>query len=125
MSCEIIRERERVEEIYWTVDFDDGYGNGFTFPANENGTVAIDKMADCAVDNYNWCLQHPERFERFNKLLKHKYSYMQPALARCICGEEFELVDRYMGSCECPNCRRIFNLYGQELKPYEYWEDDY
>lgn len=124
MSCQIIKERERVTEIEYQLIFDmDGHGNGIWIPCDENGNI-VDNLNESMKKNYQWCLDHPEKFICKPYVHKTQWSYMENAIAQCHCGEKFELYDEYMGACDCPKCGQWYNLFGQELKnPYE-WEED-
>lgn len=52
-------------------------------------------------------------------------TYIEPRLARCVCGTEFHLVNQYQGACDCPGCGRWYNLFGQSLRDPSEWEEDY
>ena len=107
---------------YYELCFDDGHNNGFGFPCDAEGKLLPD-LPSAAVENYNFCMAHPEKFDRWNKVVKHSERVRINATGTCICGETFELWNQYMGACECPKCGRWYNLYGQELNPPETWED--
>ena len=113
--------RQRKTIVEYSRDFDYGDGSGFSFPCDKDGNLL--PMEECARENYNNCLAHPEKFEIFNKILKLERTYTEPAHGTCICGREVELWDQYMGACSC-ECGRWYNLFGQELISPEYWEDD-
>lgn len=102
--------------------FDDGFGNGFSFPCTPNGEPIL---TDCNRRNYEFALAHPERFERHKVVVESKWSYKENATGTCRCGKRIELFDEYMGACQCPNCGQWYNLFGQELNPPEQWEEDY
>jgi len=123
MSVKIIRNRERVFVEDFNIEFDLGNGGGFSFPCNAKGEL-LEGLSDEAKENYRKCIEHPERFVNGPELRKNSWSYVEPALAECICGERFELTDEYMGARECPKCERWYNLFGQELVKPEYWEED-
>ena len=117
-------------KYYTAVDyelvFDDGYYNGYSFPCDENGNLLQSEEENpAAYANMRWCLEHPEKFERFNKIIKYTRQARDNAHGICICGHEVELWNQYMGACQCPECGRWYNLFGQELVPFEHWEEDY
>lgn len=117
-------------KYYTAVDyelvFDDGYYNGYSFPCDENGNLLQSEEENpAAYANMRWCLEHPEKFERFNKIIKYTRQVRDNAHGICICGHEVELWNQYMGACQCPECGRWYNLFGQELVPFEHWEEDY
>lgn len=103
--------------------FDDGYGNGFWFGVDENGALLPD-TPKAAIDNLEWCLEHPKKFIRFNVIITEKSRYRNPDYGICRCGERVDMVNEYMGACECPRCGQWYNLYGQELKSPDLWDMD-
>ena len=115
-----IKESEIVEEIWYEVCFDDGRNNGFGFPCDENG-VPEEDMNPAAKENYEYCLKHPEKFARFNKVVKREQTWRNPAEGTCECGETVYLINEYMGACQCPKCGQWYSLSGQELMPPERW----
>lgn len=108
------------EEEYYELCFDDGHGNGLCFPCDRDGNL-FDSATDAARKNHLYAMQHPEKFERWNKVVKRKRTYKENAKGTCNCGEEIELYNEYMGACECPKCGQWWNLFGQELNPVETW----
>lgn len=106
----------------YELTFDDGNNNGYSFPCDESGHL-LPKMADTAVQNYNWCMAHPERFVRWNRVISFHRRLRKNATGCCSCGEVIELYDACNGACECPNCGQWYNLFGQELLPPDEWED--
>lgn len=110
------------ESVDYALCFDDGGHNGFGFPCDENGNLLPD-LQQAALDNHVWCLDHPERFKRFNYVEKRTHRYKEYAHGVCECGQPIELWDQYLGACECPACGRWYNLFGQELNPPETWSD--
>lgn len=125
MSIRILKERERIIHIDFTLEFDYKLipGSGFSFPCDSNGKIAADSMPDAAIENYNRCLLTIEQFYP-PYVKKHKHSYVEPAIGECVCGEHIALEDDYMGACKCPVCGRWYNIFGQQLKDPKYWEDD-
>lgn len=108
------------EATAYELVFDDGRNNGFAFPCDENGVLLAD-MPEPARKNYEYCMAHPEQFERFNKVICNKWRYRQNATGVCDCGEKIELYNAYMGACECPHCGQWYNLFGQRLNPPDQW----
>lgn len=115
------RPSEWKTRTWFELCFDDGHNNGLGFPCEEDGTPLIDNPA--AQRNYEWALLHPEKFVRFNKVVRHTQEYRENPRGTCHCGEEIELWNEYLGACECPNCGRWYNLFGQELNRPETWAD--
>lgn len=120
----IIKERtkEMVTEYYIEFNYIDDPNSGFRFPANEDGTIALDKMNAAAKANYENCLTD----DRFcsAKFTTNTYTYTEPAVGKCTCGSEVTLTGSYLGADQCI-CGRWYNLFGQELKDPKYWEEDY
>ena len=108
--------------IEYDLVFDDGYHNGYAFPCDENGDVG--ELNPAALENYNWCLQHPERFVRFNKVIANTHTYREHAHGTCHCGNEVYLYDEYYGACQCGQCGQWYNLSGQELLPPDEWQEN-
>lgn len=118
----IISESHRVTETEYTLEFRriDDPGAGFSFPCNEDG---MPELNECNSGSYHYVTEeHPERFYK-PSVETRRWSYVEPAVGRCFCGEEFPLVNEYMGACECPKCHQWYNLFGQELNPPRTWPD--
>ena len=114
---------EYVEKVDYELCFDDGYNNGFGFPCDKDGNL-FENMNPAAVENYHYCMEHPEKFARFNKVCERRWSYRENNSGVCNCGNRIELFNEYLGACECPHCGQWYNLSGQELIPPADWEDD-
>ena len=112
--------------VDYNLVFDDGCGNGFSFPCDADGKLLKSKEENPAAHaNLHYCIEHPDRFERFNKLIATERRVYDNAHGTCVCGNEVELWDSYLGACQCEKCNRWYNLFGQELLPPENWEEDY
>lgn len=121
----IIKEREYVEKENNEICFDlhGDPNSGFVFNADESWEPSFDEnYKDIQMKNYNYCLSHPEEFKK--RFHVRRYHYIEPAVGKCICGREVELIDQYMGACEC-ECGRWYNIFGQELLPPQCWEEEY
>ena len=105
--------------------FDDGRNNGFGFPCDRDGNLleSEDKNQELH-ENLKFCLAHPEKFDRFNEVVEYRRRIREGARGICSCGEDLELWDQYYGACQCPNCGRWYNLFGQRLLPTDCWEKD-
>lgn len=112
-------------ETYYERVFDDGRGNGLCFsPCDENGNLLPwqdEAVNEARRKNLESALAHPEKYVRFNKVIKQTHEYKEPAYGLCECGEEFPMFNEYMGACECPGCGKWYNLFGQELLPPDQW----
>lgn len=115
------QHREWKARTWYEVVFDDGHGNGLCFPCDENGAPHF--YTDEARRNYEFALLHPEKYDRFNKVIKQTQEYRDNARGTCHCGAEIELYNEYMGACECPSCGQWYNLFGQELNNPETWSE--
>lgn len=123
MLKDIIRGKWK-EEVGYQLVFDDGRGNGFAFNCDADGNANLSKMSDGAFENLKFCMEHPEKFKRFGKVIEWKQGWREPDRGTCHCGQAVELVNEYMGSCQCPKCGQWYNLFGQELLPPEEWGTD-
>lgn len=111
--------------VEYELVFDDGSNNGFGFPCDRDGKlIESEEQNPVAHENYRRCMKHPEQFDRFNEVVRRERRYREPGHGTCICGAEVELYDQYYGACQCPECGRWYNLYGQSLLPPEQWERD-
>lgn len=115
---------ERKTATRYSLVFDDGRGNGLCFPCDVNG-VLLEPVNDGARANYQYALAHPEQYARYNKVVKESWSYWKPAHGICHCGAKVELVNEYMGACQCHRCGQWYNQSGQEVLPPEEWEENY
>lgn len=113
---------ERKTSVYFERVFDDGSFNGFGFPCDEAGEL-LPEVPEAARANFAYCLEHPEKFVRFNKVIKRTHSYTENARGICECGNSVELWSQYMGACQCSKCGLWYNLFGQELLPPSDWEE--
>ena len=113
---------EEKMEIYYEVMFDDGHHNGYGFPCDENGNVKPFSN-EIAQANYEYCLAHPKKFVRYNKVVKEEYTYREYNSGVCNCGHRIELINEYLGGCECPYCGQWWNMWGQKLNNPETWSD--
>lgn len=118
---DILREPWIESVIEYSLIFDDGHGNGLSFPCDEHGNL-FDDLSDAAKQNFQWAMHNPEKFARFGKVEKRTYSIHHGPTLKCDCGEEFELYNGYLGACECPKCDQWYNVFGQHLKNPEHWE---
>ena len=116
-------EPEHFETIIdYTLAFDDGHFNGFGFGCDSNGNL-LPNISEEAKKNFQECINHPEKFTRFNKIIKHEYKVRNNAKGTCFCGREIELYDMYYGACQCEKCGQWYNVFGQEILPPSQWEE--
>ena len=119
----IVRERtpEIITEYYLEFKYKDDPEAGFCFPATHTGDPDFNLMSDEAIANYQACLTDKRLTEE--EFTKHKWTYMKPALGVCSCGKEVVLDCDHAGAVRC-ECGKWYNLFGQELRDPEYWEED-
>ena len=118
-----VRRVEHVTKEY-RIDFTDEHGSGCSFPCDERGNIDFDGMNPAALKNYKNCMAHPELYQEFNEFKVYTNRYVEKT-GTCDCGHEMEVYDQYQGACQCPECGRWYNLFGQRLNPPEMWEEDY
>lgn len=120
--AEVIRKAHREfaseQKLEYRYRSDPGAGYSFDW----DGEKAVFDIPE-AEKNYRWCLERPEEVECLG-VITNKWSWIEPALAKCECGEEIYLQDEYYGSCQCPHCGRWHSLWGDELNPPEDWTED-
>ena len=116
-----------VEEVVsWQLNFLADRNWGFSFGCDSFGRVDMEKLSPEARENYVLAMTHPERFPyAWNEVEKIVQHDRIPARGTCVCGKRIDLVNQYMGACECSGCGRWYNLFGQRLKHPRYWEDNY
>lgn len=104
--------------------FDDGRNNGYGFPCDKYGNLAKD-INPCAMENYKWCMENPDKFKRFNEIITLRHRVRDDAHGTCTCGQEVYLFDQYYGACECEKCGKWYNLFGEEILPPSEWEEEF
>ena len=119
----IFKERtpETIKEYYINFWYKDDSNAGFCFPATRHGDPDFSKMCQEALANYEACLTDKRLTE--GEFTKHEWTYTNPALGICSCGREVVLECDHSGAVRC-ECGKWYNLFGQELRDPEYWEED-
>ena len=101
-------------DIYMVV-FDQGDNHGHMFPCDKDGnlgTMTAKKKAE-----YDRCMAHPEWYSRFDQIVNFKVPYEVEEKGVCECGYTVFLRDAGMfGTCECPKCKRRYDIHGREHK---------
>ncbi len=122
MIKDYIPSRKEPRTSYKLLFYTDASG-GYAFDCDENGNL-LDSVTEQARENYRLCLQKPEKYRyAFNKVEKTVYMDKIEASGICNCGKRISLYNQDLGACECPYCGQWWNLFGQELKPRERWND--
>ena len=123
MLNNIVRPEPYLETSYELRFYVDA-GGGFAFPCNADGIVTYSKMTEAAIENYHYCMEHPEKFPYYYNLKFERKRWIKDnPYGICRCGERVDLVNEYMGACQCPKCGQWYNLFGQELLPPDEWEE--
>jgi hypothetical protein len=119
----IIRERipERIKEYRIEFMYKDDPEAGFSFPATQYGDPDWSKMGSEMLANYEACLSDKRLTEGEFKTLE--WTYMNPALGQCSRGRAVTLECDHAGAVMC-ECGKWYNLFGQELRDPQYWEED-
>lgn len=95
----------------------------YSFPCDEKGNILSEQMNEGLMKSYEWCISHKELFSLGNKIRKHEIHHRPTAYGICSCGETVELINEYMGACECQKCGKWYNMFGNELLPPSMWEE--
>lgn len=111
------------EEVEYCIEWTDKHGNGFSFPCDEAGNALTEHMTQAGLDNLAYCRANPSKFYFAGTFHTRRYTVHDNAHGTCSCGREVILWNQYQGACEC-ECGKWYNMFGQELNPPEYWEDD-
>ena len=127
MLKDIIRG-EYITDISYALEYMFDANSGFSFPCDENGKlippIKGQPINPAALENLEWCRQHPEKFVRAGEVVVRRREWKEPDRGTCICGETVTLENQYYGACQCPKCGRWYNLFGQSLLPPEQWHMD-
>lgn len=118
---EIIKEREYIERIEYTLYYEwkKTKGAGFLFDCDKEGTVIL-KTPE-AQANYDKCVKG-KLAVTFKGIQKHNTSYWEDTVAKCICGEEIQLSRRFTSTCD--ECDRDYNSSGQLLADRSQWGEE-
>ena len=122
----IIRERQLKEHKELKREFTligEEQGNGFSFPCLQDGSPdKNDENYDCWKNNFKTCIERPDLYiDEGVQIIR--WTYTEPALGLCSCGNEVELIDEYEGACECSKCGNWYNMFGQQLIDPVWWEE--
>lgn len=120
-----IKNRERIESVSYTRDFDyqGEVGWGFGFPCDEHGNVDVDELNPCARENFAACLAGEANGRPVvdRGVKECRGSYVEPAIGLCDdCGAEVYL-DGFTNTCDCG---ADYNMSGQRLAPRCQWGEE-
>ena len=98
---------------------DGGYG----FECDQSGKALLDKLHPVARDeSLPLCQREAAAGQRPQPTIsKWVERAVTPAVGQCECGGHVILEG---DPCECPKCKRIYNCWGQRLKPVDQWFDE-
>jgi hypothetical protein len=118
----IIKRAERVEAVEYSLYFEsiEFRGGGFSFPCSKDGVVG--ELAPAGQANYEMCLKDNGKTYENMGVESNSWSYMEPAEGRCDCGSTVVLSH---DETECSKCKRLYNIFGQELRRLSPEEEAY
>lgn len=118
----IVSESRVVENVAYSLYFAWATepSSGFSFPCDENGNVAVDKLSAIGRTNLSQCVEgEGTKFEP-RVVEKREWSYREPVVGRCECGREVAL-EGFTNTCDCG---RDYNRSGQLLASRECWGEE-
>ena len=74
------------------------------------------------TEEYRYELTHEPDYDVYPDDLDVDYYDRDVEQIECDCGD---IVDLWFDTNHCDACDQIYNAWGQKLKPYDEWEDDY
>jgi len=116
----IIKQRERKTNVrcYLSFKWSDTLGSSFSFDCDENGNVL--PMQKEANNNYQKCI-NGEYDVIAEGIQKDKWSYTEPAIGKCSCGEEV-ILSSFTNTCD--KCDSDYNMQGDLLAPRSQWGEE-
>lgn len=127
MLQNFVKRQHKVEYSY-SLDFTDEYGNGCSFPCDENGNIDESQMNEYAMANYKECIENKNEYFVPGEVVKHTNRYTESAHGKCKCGNEVYLWGTgFYGAWECESCGKWYNSCGNECYEPSMWEtyDDF
>jgi len=115
----IIKQRERKTNVryYLSFEWSDTPGSGFNFDCDEKGNVLL---TDANKENYQKCI-NGEYDVIAEGIQKDKWSYTEPAIGKCSCGEEVVL-SSFTNTCD--KCDSDYNMQGDLLDHRSQWGEE-
>lgn len=122
MSLEIIKESKEVTKIEYSREFrwKKDRNSGCGFPCDKEGNL-LPNINEVAKENYKKALNNDNLVDL--GVVEREITYREPAIGKCSCECKNEMVNQYMGAFQCKRCGQWYNLFGQELKPVEEWNN--
>lgn len=103
---------KKTDEVRWGFPLT----NGVVVPLDENDQPCKEEECTWWANYLNACKNE----ELYSEVRVYKWSYEEPAVGLCSCGNHVTLTDQFFGSCECSKCGQWYTLYGQAcLNPEE------
>lgn len=95
-------------------------GSGFAFPCDADGIIKCDEMQPAGLANLARCLDGAyDVVDRGVQCLA--WSWYEPPLIRCECGESVSLGDF---TNPCPGCQADYDASGNRLAPRHLWGEE-
>lgn len=116
MPIEIIKPRQRKEEVSYELVCERERGCGFSFTCDKDGNVDLEELAPLGRDNYKKVLQDPEYKK---EVVPFVHRWTEPAIGKCHCGA-LVMLEGFTNTCE--GCGRDYNSAGQMLADRSQWE---
>lgn len=117
---EIIQQRERKTNVRYSLSFvwRDDPNAGFGFPCDEKGNLL--PMNKYGLENYQKCISG--EYDVIAKgIEKREWSYVEPAIGICSCGEKVYLTS-FTNTCN--KCEADYDLNGSRLAPRSQWGEE-
>ncbi len=130
MAIKIIRHRELVETVSYTLSFrrKDCPGASWGPECDKDGNIDESKMNPVIRGIWEDVKKRREAIDagldpeyRRPFVQEFRNHYWEPAIGRCVCGAEVAL-DGFTNTCD--DCGRDYNSAGQELAPRSQWGDE-
>lgn len=119
MTIEIIRERDIVVDEKFMVLYENEEKE-YLFESDRDGLVDESLLTPEALENLRKCREACKRGEMDWEILDATKSYVEPAVGRCVCGEEV-MLSGFTNTCDCG---RDYDSSGVLLAPRSQWGEE-
>jgi len=121
MTIEIIRERDIVvDEKFWVLFQSKNEEKDYLFDCDRNGRIDESQLTHRSFENLRQCREACKRGEMNWEILDATKSYVEPAVGRCVCGEEV-MLSGFTNTCDCG---RDYDSSGVLLAPRSQWGEE-